>query len=45
MKLQESRAHKNNTFGPGPTVLLLIGLLIEIASLLLIRAGRMLQGI
>jgi len=31
--------------GPGPTVILLIGPLIEIASLLLTRAGGMLQGI
>ena len=31
--------------GRGPTVILLIGLLIEIASLLLIRAGGLLQGI
>ena len=31
----------NNTFGP--TVILLIGPLIEIASLILIRAGRMLH--
>jgi len=31
--------------GPGPTVILLIGPLIENASLLLSRAGGMLQGI
>jgi len=31
-------------FGPGPTVILLIGPLIEIASLLLSRAGEMLQA-
>ena len=37
--------YKNNTFGPGPTVILLIGPLIQIASLVLGRAGGMLQGI
>jgi len=36
---------KNNTFGPGPTVILLIGQFIEIASLLLSRVGGMLHGI
>jgi len=35
----------NNTFGPGPTVILLIGPLIEIASLLLSRAVGLVQGI
>ena len=31
--------------GPGPTVILFIGPLIEIASLFLSRAGGMLQGL
>jgi len=35
----------NNTFGPGPTVILLIGPLFEFASRLLSRAGEMLQGV
>jgi len=39
------KAIKNNTFGPGPTVILLIGPLIENASLLLSRAGIMLLGL
>jgi len=34
---------KNNTIGPGPTVILLIGPLIEIAIRLLSGAGGMLQ--
>ena len=36
---------KNNTFGPGLIVILLFGPLITIASLLLDRAGKMLQGL
>jgi len=37
--------NKNNTFGPGPTEILLIVSLIQIASLLLSRVGGILQGI
>jgi len=35
----------NNTFGPGPTVILLIGPLIQFASPLLSWAGEILQGV
>ena len=43
---RKAEPKKNNTtFGPGPTVILLIGPLIENASLLLSRAGGILQGL
>jgi len=42
---KEGPIKKNNTFSPIPTVILLIGLLNEIANLLLSRAGEMLQGL
>jgi len=40
-----ARGQITDKFGPGPTVILLIGPLIQFASRLLSRAGEMLQGV